>query len=94
MRIGPHHPPQPVNLPTAEAAASGSPRPASSEAAPAAGSDYAPSAQLLDLTGRVQADPEIRADRIRDVAERLRQGYYTTPENAAATADSLLAAAD
>jgi hypothetical protein len=94
MRIGHHHHAQPVTPATADAAATSTPRSASSDTAPAAGNGYTPSAQLLDLTTRAQQDPEIRADRIRDVGERLRQGFYALPASAAATADALLGAAD
>jgi hypothetical protein len=57
-------------------------------------SGYLPSTELSDLTNRAKSDPEVRADRIRDVAHKLHHGHYGTPLSNAKTASAILGAQD
>jgi hypothetical protein len=53
-------------------------------------SGYLPSAELLNLTQRAKAEPGIRQNRISEVAQKLAQGHYSTPQAAAKTASAIL----
>jgi hypothetical protein len=53
-------------------------------------SAYLPSAELVNLTQRARAEPEIRHNRISDVAQKLARGHYSTPQAAAKTASAIL----
>ena len=55
---------------------------------------YAPSAEWVRLVNLVKQEPEIRADRVREVAQRLQNGDYNSPESAANTADAILRSND
>lgn len=57
-------------------------------AVPASG--YLPSAELRRLLQLVRDDPEVRPERLRQVAEKLAQGHYATPESASRTAEAIL----
>jgi hypothetical protein len=57
-------------------------------------SGYLPSTELSNLTSIAKSDPEIRPDRIRDVAQKLNHGYYGTPHAHAKTAAAILDAVD
>lgn len=74
--------------------AAGSSRAAASSTGESASSAYAPSAELVDLITRARLEPDVRTDRLREVAERLQQGFYGSDASAAQTADALLGAAD
>ena len=53
-------------------------------------SGYLPSAELSNLTQRAKAEPEIRQNRISEVAQKLAQGHYSTPQAASKTASAIL----
>jgi hypothetical protein len=53
-------------------------------------SGFFPSAELSNLTQRAKAEPEIRQHRIREVAQKLAQGHYSTPQAASKTASAIL----
>lgn len=55
---------------------------------------YSPSPELQRLLDLVKQDPEIREDRVREVAERLRKGEYDSAESLSKTANAFLSSAD
>ena len=64
------------------------------EGLPQDSSAYMPSLEWLHLLGQMKQEPDIRDDRVAVAVERLRQGYYATPESAAKTAEAKLNTAD
>ena len=65
-----------------------------STGSPADQSEHIPSPELQQYAARLQQEPEIRDDRLQAVAQRLRQGYYSTPQSAQQTAAAILKAVD
>ncbi len=57
-------------------------------------SEHVPSPELQHYAALVQQEPEVRDDRLQAVAQRLRQGYYSTPASAQQTAAAILKAVD
>jgi hypothetical protein len=57
-------------------------------------SGYLPSVELAHLTRLARAEPEVRLQRVREVAEKYAQGHYSTPQAAAKTAAAILTGAD
>lgn len=57
-------------------------------------SEHIPSPEVQQYAALVQQEPEIRDDRLQAVAQRLRQGYYSTPASARQTAAAILKAVD
>jgi hypothetical protein len=57
-------------------------------------SEHIPSPELQQYAALLQQEPEIRSDRLQAVAERLQQGYYSTPQSARQTAAAILKAVD
>lgn len=55
---------------------------------------HIPSPELLKYHGLLLDTPEVRNDRVKEVAAKLKQGYYSTPEAANQTADAILRAAE
>ncbi|HEX3314710.1 MAG TPA: hypothetical protein VHR72_07440 [Gemmataceae bacterium] len=55
---------------------------------------FVPSTELSNLTQRAKAEPEIRHHRIREVAQRLAQGHYSTAQSASQTAAAILNGGD
>jgi hypothetical protein len=55
---------------------------------------YTPSAELRQLLDLVAQEPEVRADRIQQVQQRLAQGHYETPVSTEETAAAILTALD
>jgi hypothetical protein len=53
-------------------------------------SGYLPSTEFSNLTQRAKAEPGIRHQRISEVAQKLAQGHYSTPQAAARTASAIL----
>jgi hypothetical protein len=53
---------------------------------------HVPSPELLELVARVRQAPEVRAEVLQRVKQRLSGGYYLTPDAAAQTADAILRA--
>jgi hypothetical protein len=47
--------------------------------------------EVLDLVAKLRKHPEVRAELVRQVAEKLSSGYYLTRQAAERTAASLLA---
>ena len=66
----------------------------SGEIATSSTKPYAPSPELVRLIDLVRQQPEIRADRVREVADRLSQGIYFSRKSAEKTATAFLAAHD
>ncbi len=57
-------------------------------------SEHVPSPELQQYAALLQQEPEIREDRVQAVAQRLQQGYYSTPQSAQRTAAAILKAVD
>jgi hypothetical protein len=55
---------------------------------------YIPSPDLARLTALARQEPEVRPDRLREVAANLRSGAYLTADSAQRTAQALRAAVD
>jgi hypothetical protein len=55
---------------------------------------FFPSTELSNLTQRAKAEPEVRHHRIREVAQKLAQGHYSTAQSAFQTADAILSGGD
>ena len=66
----------------------------STKGLPQDSSAYTPSSEWLHLLDQVRQQPDIREDRVSAVMERLRQGYYATPDIAAKTAAAKLDSLD
>lgn len=81
-----------TTAPTRPAAGESTAESGASAAAPASG--YLPSAELRRLLQRVREVSEVRLERVGQVAEKLAQGHYGTPESARRTAEAILGAPD
>ena len=57
-------------------------------------SEHIPSPELQQYAARLPQEPEVRDDRLQAVAQRLRQGYYSTASSARQTAAAILKAVD
>jgi anti-sigma28 factor (negative regulator of flagellin synthesis) len=55
---------------------------------------FTPSAEWVRLVALAKQEPEIRADRVSAVLERLQNGDYFSDASAAATADALVNSLD
>jgi anti-sigma28 factor (negative regulator of flagellin synthesis) len=60
-----------------------------SEASASQASSHVPSSELQDLLKQVRQEPEVRQDRVREVAQRLANGYYLSAEAADRTAEAI-----
>jgi cell division protein FtsN len=72
--------------------------PISRDAAPASVTSesdaYTPSTEWLRLVDLVKQQPEVRADRVREVAQNLQSGAYSSADSAERTADAMLQGLD
>ena len=55
---------------------------------------YAPSTELVRLVNLVKQQPEVRADRVREVAQKWQSGAYSSSNSAEKTADAMLQCQD
>jgi hypothetical protein len=85
-----------TSLTPAQQAAGASPaaRDAQPEGATQSNDGYTPSAEWLRLVDLVKQTPDVRDNRVREVAQRLQNGDYLSPEGAARTADAMLHSLD
>jgi hypothetical protein len=65
-------------------------RDASSEGVTAESDAYTPSTEWLRLVDLVKQQPDVRADRVFDVAQKLQSGVYSSADSAEKTADAML----
>ena len=64
------------------------------DAAAGATDGYQPSAELVRILALVQAQPDVRTDRVAQVLQKLQSDAYASAESAEQTADAMLRALD
>jgi anti-sigma28 factor (negative regulator of flagellin synthesis) len=55
---------------------------------------YTPSTEWTRLVALLKQQPEVRADRVREVSQKLQSGAYSTSDSAEKTADAMLQGVD